>query len=82
MTIWELLNIAGNLILNTDTSAEGLWGLFVTDRKLNAKPLRDRTSSDTYVCHYDPHDVTDAIPADEWNQLKARLSFLRKECVL
>lgn len=82
MTIQEMLNTAADLIKDTDTSEDGLWGLFATDRKLTAKPLRERTSNDTFVCHYDPYEVTYGLTGDDWTRLEARLRLLRNMCVI
>lgn len=73
---------AATLIICNDTTVPGPYGLFVFDRNLYVKPLRDRNRRDHLVMRFTKELSEDGFDWPKWRQLQAIISKLRKDSML
>lgn len=79
MVVTELLGTAARLILLSEKKEPGPYGLFVTDKQLDFKPLRYRGPSDIFIFRINKSETKKGLRASEWGHLQRILRRLRRE---
>lgn len=74
----ELATAATLIIFDSDT-AYGPCGLFVKNKRLYTKPIRDRNHNDRLVRRFTKQDQKDGFSWSTWRHLKAQIVKLQKE---
>ena len=76
MLVTELLGNAARLIMLSDKTAPGPYGLFVTDKELVFKPLRQRGPGDIFIFRINKSETKSGLRASEWQHLQRILRRL------
>ncbi|GAH46674.1 unnamed protein product [marine sediment metagenome] len=70
---------AATLIIFDSNTVHGPCGLFVRNKQLYTKPLRDRKRNDRLVRRFTKQNQEDGFSWSEWRRLKAQIVRLLKE---
>jgi len=73
---------AATLIIFDSNTATGACGLFVKNKMLYCKPLRDRQPKDRLVRHFTKKDQEDGFSSSTWKHLKSQIVRLQKDGLL
>lgn len=73
---------AATLIIFDSNTAHGHCGLFVKNKQLYTKPLRDRKPKDRFVRRFTKNDQVKGFNWEEWKRLKSQIIRLQKEDLL
>lgn len=79
MVVTELLGTAARLIMESDKTAPGPYGLFCIDKELVFKPLRQRRYGDIFLFRLNKGEAKSGLRASEWGHLQRILRRLRSE---
>lgn len=82
MTTVEQLRIVAAMIARTDTSQQGGFGVYVTDKALHCQPNSRRKPNDLLIAVYSRRTVEDGGTSSFWDHLEAKLRRLQKEGLL
>lgn len=75
----DLLSHAAQLIMSTDTTQPGPYGLFVTNGQLHCKPLMLRCRDDIFLMRYTKTEAKSGFLSSEWDRIAGVLRRLHKE---
>jgi len=73
------LATAATLIIFDSNTVHGPCGLFVKEKKLFTKPIRDRKRNDRLVRRFTKQIQEDGFNDSDWRHLKAQIVKLLKE---
>lgn len=79
MVVTELLGTAARLIMHSEKIEAGPYGLFVIDKELVFKPLRQRRYGDIFIFRINKSETKTGLRASEWGHLQRILRRLRRE---
>lgn len=79
MLVTDLLGNAARLIMLSEKKEPGPYGLFVTDKELDFKPLRMRRRGDIFIFRLNKSEAKSGLRASEWGHLQRILRRLRRE---
>lgn len=73
---------AATLIIFDSNTAHGPCGLFIKNKQLYCKPLRDRRPKDRLVRRFTKNDQVKGFSHSDWRHLKQQIVRLQKEDLL
>ncbi|GAH26216.1 unnamed protein product [marine sediment metagenome] len=73
------LATAATLIIFDSNTVHGPCGLFVRNKQLYTKPIRDRKRNDRLVRQFTKNDQVKGFSWSEWRHLKSQIVRLQKE---